>query len=163
MGLRQSNATSLYLEAIRDGNYVEAINRYAGARYTQHSTPVKDGKEGFIEFFADFVRRNPTHDIQIIRAFEDGAYVFLHVVQTLDNGRYRYVTADIFDTDEDSKLIEHWDIIGELRETTASGRSQVDGPTEISDLDKTEDNKQLVIRFANAVLLAGDYAVCPNS
>ena len=157
MGQRLDNATSLYLEAIRDGNYVEAINAYAGAQYTQHSTPVKDGVEGFIEFFADFVQRNPTREIQIIRGFEDGPYVFLHVVQILDNGRYRYVTADIFDTDDTGKLIEHWDIIEELRETTTGGRSQVDGPTEILDLDKTEDNKQLVIRFANAVLLAGDY------
>lgn len=157
MGQRLDNATSLYLEAIRDGDYVEAINTYAGARYTQHSTPVKDGKEGFIEFFADFVQRNPTREIEIIRAFEDGPYVFLHVVQILDDGRYRYVTADIFDTDEDCKLIEHWDIIGELRETTASGRSQIDGSTEILDLDKTEDNKQLVIRFVNEVLLTGDY------
>jgi len=162
MGQRRDNAISLYLEAIRDGNYVEAINTYAGARYTQHSTPVKDGKEGFIEFFADFVQRNPTREIEIIRAFEDGPYVFLHVVQILDDGRYRYVTADIFDTDEDCKLIEHWDIIEELRDTTAGGRSQVDGPTENSDLDKTEDNKQLVIRFVNEVLLAGDYDRLPE-
>ena len=32
MAQRLDNATSLYLEAIRDGDYVEAINEYAGAR-----------------------------------------------------------------------------------------------------------------------------------
>ena len=157
MAQRLDNATSLYLEAIRDGNYAEAINTYGGARYTQHSTPVKDGKEGFVEFFADFAQRNPTRDIEIIRGFEDRPYVFLHVVQILDSGRYCYVTADIFDTDDEGKLIEHWDIIEELRDTTVGGRTQVDGPTEISDLDKTEDNKQLVVRFVNEVLVAADY------
>ncbi|MGF1473266.1 MAG: nuclear transport factor 2 family protein [Rubrobacteraceae bacterium] len=157
MGQRLDNATSLYLEAIRDGNYVEAINAYAGARYTQHSTPVKDGKEGFIEFFADFVERNPIRDVEIVRAFEDGPYVFLHVVQNLNDGQYRYVTADIFDTDADARLVEHWDIIAELRDTTAGGRSQVEGPTEPTDLDSTGANKQLVTRYVNEVLVTGDY------
>ena len=162
MGQRLDSVTSLYLEAIRDGNYVEAINSYSGARYTQHSTPVTDGKEGFIEFFADFVERNPIRDIEIIRAFEDGPYVFLQVVQNLNNGQYRYVTADIFDTDDDAKLIEHWDIITELRETTASGRSQVDGPTEPTDLDNTEANKQLITRYVNEILIPGQYDRLPE-
>ena len=95
MGVRLDNAKKLYLEAIRDGDYEDAINRYAGERYTQHSTPVKDGKRGFIEFFADFVKRNPVRDIEIIRAFEDGSYVFLHVLQKLNGGEWVYVTADI--------------------------------------------------------------------
>lgn len=71
MGRRVENAKSLYFEAIRDGDYEEAINAYAGQRYTHHSTPVKDGKEGFIEFFGDFVERNPIRDIEIVRGFED--------------------------------------------------------------------------------------------
>jgi predicted SnoaL-like aldol condensation-catalyzing enzyme len=83
--------------------------------------------------------------------------VFLHVVQTLNGGEYRYVTADIFDTDDDGGLIEHWDIIDEMRDTTVSGRSQVDGPTEPTDLDNTETNKQLVTRFVEEVLVPGDF------
>ncbi len=157
MGQRLDNATSLYLEAIRDGDYVKAINTYAGARYTQHSTPVKDGKDGFVDFFADFTERNPIRDVDIVRAFEDGRYVFLHVVQNLNHGQHRYVTADIFDTDDDAKLIEHWDIVAELRDTTASGRSQVEGPTDPTDLDRTDVNKQLVTRFVDEVLIPGDY------
>ena len=157
MGQRLDNARALYSEAIGEGNYVEAINTSAGARYTQHSTPVKDGKEGFIEFFADFTERNPIRGIEIIRAFEDGPLVFLHVVQTLNGGEFRYVTTDLFDTDGDAKLIEHWDIIDEIRDSTASGRSQVAGPTEISDLEQTKANKQLVTRFVSEVLVAGDY------
>ena len=162
MGQRLDNATSLYLDAIQDGDYAEAINAYAGARYTQHSTPVKDGREGFIEFFADFVERNPIRDIEIIRAFEDGQHVFLHVVQTLNNGEYRYVTADIFDTDDNAKLIEHWDIIDELRDTAAGDRSQIDGATEVSDVDETEANKALVTRFVTEVLIGGAHDRMPE-
>jgi predicted SnoaL-like aldol condensation-catalyzing enzyme len=77
MGQWLESATALYMEAIQDGNAAEAIGKYSGNRYTQHSTPVKDGQEGFIEFFADFEKRNPIRDIEIVRAFEDGRYVFL--------------------------------------------------------------------------------------
>ncbi len=154
MGNRLENAKALYLEAIRDGNAEAAINKYSGDRYTQHSTPVKDGRAGFIEFFAEFHARNPIRDIEIVRSFEDGNYVFLHVVQTLNNGEFRYVTADIFDTDDEGKLVEHWDMIAEL----SPDSSEVTGPTELSDLDKTEANKVLVLSFMNEVLIGGDEA-----
>ena len=156
MGIRLDNARSLYLEAIRDGNFMEAINKYAGDRYTQHSTPVRDGKDGFIEFFSDFVQRNPEREIEIVRAFEDGRYVFLHVVQHLNGGESRWVTADIFDTDEAGRLVEHWDIIDELVEESVSGHSQVDGSTEPRDLELTDQNKELVLAFVNRVLKDGD-------
>lgn len=156
MGRRLDNAKALYLEGIGDGNYVRAIETYAGDRYTQHSTPVKDGKDGFIEFFRDFVKRNPERDIDIVRGFEDGRYVFLHAVQVLNGGESRYVTADIFDTDDQGRLIEHWDIIQEWVDDTGSGHSQVDGPTEPTDLDKTDENKALVMGFVNDVLAGGD-------
>ncbi len=157
MGIRTDNAKALYLEGIRDGNYVEAINAYTGDRYTQHSTPVKDGRDGFIEFFADFVERNPDREIEIVRAFEDGRYVFLQAVQVLNGGEFRYVTADIFDTDDDGKIVEHWDIIADWAEETVSGHTQVDGPTEPTDLDATEANKALVVGFITDVLQNGQF------
>ncbi|MCH9647005.1 MAG: nuclear transport factor 2 family protein [Deltaproteobacteria bacterium] len=157
MGIRLENARRLYLEAIQDGNAAAAINKYAGERYTQHSTPVKDGKAGFIEFFEEFLQRNPVRDIKIVRGFEDGPFVFLHVTQSLNNGEFRYVTADIFETDRDGKMIEHWDMITELVDDTTSGHTQVDGPTEPTDLHKTELNKKLVREFLHEVLQKGNY------
>ena len=156
MGKRLENAKALYMEGIRDGNYVEAINRYTGDRYIQHSTPVEDGREGFIEFFADFIERNPVRDIEIVRGFEDGQYVFIHAVQNLNNGESRWVTADIFDTDDQGRMIEHWDIIAEWVDDTVSGHTQVGGPTEPTDLDKTEANKALVTQFVTDVLMNGE-------
>jgi predicted SnoaL-like aldol condensation-catalyzing enzyme len=157
MGQRLENAKKLYFEAIRDGNYEQAINAYAGQRYIEHSTPVRDGKEGFVEFFAGFVERNPVRDIEILRCFEDGPYVFLHVLQTLNNGEFRYVTANIFDTDDDAKLIEHWDMIAEVADHTKSGHTPIDGPTEIVDLHRTEQNEALVAAFVTDVLHDGNH------
>lgn len=137
-------AMNLYLEGIRDGYYVEAVNKYTGDRYTQHSTGVRDGKEGFIEFFGGFVERNPVRDIQIVRKLEDGKNVFLHAYQNINNGEAQWITTDFFDTDENEKIIEHWDVIAEYSESNLSNHSSIDGESELVDLDKTVENKELV-------------------
>ncbi len=85
MSKRLENAMNLYLEGIRDGKVRASVTKYTGARYTQHSTGVKDGVEGFVEFFEPFISRNRKRDIQIVRAIEDGQYVFLHVYQSLND------------------------------------------------------------------------------
>lgn len=149
------NAKNLYMEGIRDGQVREAVTKYTGDRYTQHSTGVADGIEGFVDFFDPFVERCTKRDIRVVRAFEDGQYVFVHVYQDINNGEARWVTADIFDTDSNDKIIEHWDIIQAYEEETASGRSMVDGPTELEDLEKTDTNKALVQAFYEQVLIGG--------
>lgn len=155
MGIKLQNATNLYMEGIRDGNYREAIQKYTGNRYTQHSTGVKDGQEGFIEFFAEFTQRNPVRDIQIVRGWEDGQYVFVQAYQNINNGEAQWVTTDFFDTDENDKIIEHWDVISAYSDSTPSGHTSIDGPTEITDLDKTAENKQLVREMIQDVLMPG--------
>ena len=74
MSQKLKNATGLYMEGIRDGNAREAITKYTGERYTQHSTGVKDGVEGFLEFFEPFLERNPVRDIRVIRSVVDGQH-----------------------------------------------------------------------------------------
>ena len=153
MSKKLENAISLYMEGIRDGNYREAVYKYTGARYTQHSTGVKDGKEGFIEFFEEFSQRNPVRDIQIIRSLVDGQYVFLHAYQNIGNGEAEWITTDFFDTDEDDKIIEHWDVISAYSDSTPSGHTSIDGATEVTDLDKTEENKALVRNLIRDALM----------
>ncbi|MEM0999427.1 MAG: nuclear transport factor 2 family protein [Bacteroidota bacterium] len=155
MNAKLENAKRLYLEGIRDGHYEEAVHKYTGDRYTQHSTGVKDGKEGFIEFFREFTTRNPDRDIQIVRGWADGQYVFLQAYQNINNGHREWVTTDFFDTDEQDRIIEHWDVIARYAPQTPSGHTSVDGPTEITDLDKTEANKATVRALMEQVLMRG--------
>ena len=44
----------------------EAVHAYTGHRYTQHSTGVADGAEGFLAFFEPFVERNPKRDMALV-------------------------------------------------------------------------------------------------
>ena len=148
MSKKLENATKLYMEGIRDGD-VEAVNRYTGDRYTQHSTGVKDGPEGFIEFFEGFLERTNKRDIRLIRSIVDGQFVFVHAFQDIDDGTAKWITTDLFDTDEDDKIIEHWDVIAAYVEPseTASGNDPILGDFEIRDRDKTEENKATVRQF----------------
>ncbi len=157
MTKKSDNARGLYLEGIRDGNIAQAMEAYTGDRYTQHSTGVADGKEGFIAFFEPFLARNPVRDIQIVRTIEDGPYVFCHVHQRLNDGAQQWVTADLFDTDERDRIVEHWDVIEAFVETTPSGLSMVGGPTEVIDVDRTDSNKDLVRGFVDTVLQGRRY------
>ncbi len=157
MSRKIENAKGLYLEGIRDGKVREAVTKYTGARYTQHSTGVADGVEGFVAFFEPFIERCPVRDISVVRAIEDGQYVFVHVYQDINNGEAKWVTADLFDTDQDDRIIEHWDCIQAFEAQTVSGRSMVDGPTEVEDLERTEENKALVREFCEAVLVGGQF------
>ncbi|MEM9731241.1 MAG: nuclear transport factor 2 family protein [Myxococcota bacterium] len=155
MGTKKDNAIGLYMEGIRDGNAREAITKYTGARYTQHSTGVADGPDGFVAFFEPFLARNPKRDIQVIRALEDGQHVFVHVYQNLNDGEAEWVTTDFFDTDPEDRIVEHWDVIAAYEPKTASGRTSVDGDCEVRDRELTEANRQTVQRLIDEFLIPG--------
>ncbi len=141
------NARRLYMEGIRDGDARRAVEAYTGDRYTQHSTGVRDGVEGFVEFFEPFIERNPVRDIEIVRSFVDGRFVFIQADQNINNGEAKWVTTDLFDTDGNGKIIEHWDVIHERGGTNPSGHNQIDGAAEITDLHLTESNKEVIRRL----------------
>ncbi len=158
MSKKLENAKNLYLKGIKEG-HIEVVDEYTGHRYTQHSTGVKDGAAGFKEFFSDFLNRTNDRDIRVIRTIEDGRYVFVHVYQDIDKGTAKWVTTDLFYTDENDKILEHWDVIAAYVEPddTASGNDVVLGEFELKDLDKTEENKELVKNLINDVFQNGKY------
>mmetsp|Transcript_12301 Transcript_12301/g.34112 ORF Transcript_12301/g.34112 Transcript_12301/m.34112 type:complete len:261 (-) Transcript_12301:64-846(-) len=156
---RLQTCLDLYMEGIRDGHAKEAIYKYTGDVYKQHSTGVKDGQEGFLEFFLPFLERCTDRDIQVKRAWYDETEqkAFCHVFQDINKGQAKWVTTDFFDFDANHKVIEHWDVIAPFNESNPSGHSNVDGPSEITDLDKTAENKQLVRDLLkNALMEGGD-------
>lgn len=155
MGRKKDNAIGLYHEGIRDGRPREAVTKYTGERYTQHSTGVRDGVDGFVEFFESFLERNPKRHIEVVRVLEDGRHVFAHAYQSLNDGEAEWVTMDFFDTDDDDKIIEHWDVIAPYTAATPSGHTSVDGATEIEDIDRTEANRALVRAAIEDVLMEG--------
>jgi len=97
----------------------ESASEYIGGRYTQHNPLVADGPEG-LRAFVDFLRSNyPDARSEIKRSFADGAYVILHVHSTrIPNTRGRAII-EIFKL-ENGKIVEHWDTIQDIPETSAN-------------------------------------------
>lgn len=156
MNQKLENARNLYMEGIRDGNVRQAVTKYTGERYTQHSTGVRNGIEGFVEFFLPFIERCPVRDIRVVRSLVDGQYVFIQAFQDINNGEAMWVTADLFDTDQNDRIIEHWDVISAFETSSDSGTDQINGPTEIEDLAATDRNKEIIRNFLCDVMVLGD-------
>ncbi len=154
-GDRRDNALGLYLLAIRDGHPREAASAYTGAQLVQHRTGVRDGAAGFVEFFEPFIDRNPVRYIRIVRSIEDGQHVFLHAFQSLNHGESEWVTTDFFDTDADDRVIEQWGVVAPHPGQTQSGHTAIGGPTEISDLERTDENKAHVRKLIKKALMPG--------
>lgn len=158
MGQGLDNVRAIYLEGIAGGNAREAVTKYTGHRYTQHSTGVGDGVEGFLAFFEPFVAHNPKRDIEIVRILEDGPWVFCNAYQSLNEGAAQWVTMDMFYTDPDGLILEHWDTITPYVPVTRSGADMVRGANEIDIGADTFANKALVLEYTKQVLQEGNHA-----
>ncbi|MBB1312095.1 hypothetical protein A6E04_12650 [Aliivibrio logei] len=139
------------ISSIETGN-PEAINYINPNKYIQHNLAVGDGLTGFGEVLQQLPKGSAKANV--VRALQDGDYV---ITQTEYNFFGPKVGFDVFRFEE-GKIVEHWDNLQELMPKNASGRTQLDGTTTITDLDKTEENKAIVADFVNTILMNGDMA-----
>jgi len=118
-------------------------------KYIQHNLGVGDGMAGF----AEVLKNAPEGGFKakVIRAFQDGDYVFLHSEYDFFGPKAGF---DVFRF-ENGLIVEHWDNLAEITPPNPSGRTQLDGTTDITDKDKTAANKKVVESFVNEVLLEG--------
>lgn len=136
------------LKSIETGD-AEAVAHINAENYKQHNLTIGDGLEGFGVALAALADYPEKAKVNTVRAFEDGDFVVLH---TDYNFFGRKAGFDIFRF-EDGKIVEHWDnLLAYDGGKNPSGRTPFDGTTEISDLDKTDANKQLVENFVRDVL-----------
>ena len=119
--------------------------------YIQHNPAIPTGAEAIISAIPDIKSSGMT--VTTHRVIAEGDYVVLH--NTFENadafGAPTLVAFDVFRV-ENGRVAEHWDNLQPPPETTVSGRSMTDGPTEVTDLGKTEENKALVVGFVRDVL-----------
>lgn len=109
---------AFYNAAINDKDF-EAASKYLGDEYIQHNPLAADGPEG-LKAFLDFAKENlSTFEVEIKRAFADGDYVILHVHAKRDPEDRGSAVMDIFRL-EDGKVVEHWDVIQPIPETSAN-------------------------------------------
>jgi predicted SnoaL-like aldol condensation-catalyzing enzyme len=141
-----------FLGAVLQGD-VDTMREVANADYIQHNPFIPTGLEPFIGLLPALAEAGTT--AENIRMFEDGNYVFMHNIwrNATPFGADTMVSFDIIRVDENGKVAEHWDAVQPLVAETASGRTQTDGPTEVTDLDRTDANKALAVALIEDVLM----------
>lgn len=114
----KQNAVAFYRTAY-EGNPAKAVELYVGDDYIQHNPDVANGTQGFIDYFERMQREYPEKSIEFVRVIAEGDLVALHTHQTWP-GNDQYVTMDFFRFENNGKIVEHWDAIQQIPETSAN-------------------------------------------
>jgi predicted SnoaL-like aldol condensation-catalyzing enzyme len=139
--------TTALQNSIEIGNGLE-LNLLNLDRYKQHNLNLEDGVAG-IAAIHDLLPRDKIYT-NVVRAFEDGDYSFVHV------DYYLFGPTVAFDIHryEDGLAVEHWDNLQDMPlGRNKSDRTMTDGKTQAKDHDKTAANKALVQRFTQQILI----------
>ena len=120
------------------------------SKYIQHNPQTHEGNEGLAALFQRLSKTSPR--VNIVRAFEDGDFVFAHTEYDFAN---RNIGFEVFRF-EGGQAVEHWDNIQRRRGPNRTGRSMVDGPTEATNHELTESNRDFVRSFVESVLIDGE-------
>ncbi|MDD7019959.1 MAG: nuclear transport factor 2 family protein [Hornefia butyriciproducens] len=119
--------------------------------YIQHNLAYGTGADAFVGSVAYLASAPVKTTVNNIRAFEDGDKVFLQTIYNFA-GAGEQVAFDIFRFDADGKIAEHWDNLAAKAEPNPSGHTQIDGYDSLEDLDKTEENRDIIKNFLHDVM-----------
>jgi len=127
----------------------DQLAAFIGGTYIEHASPLTDGPAGQRAYLSSVPNDSR---IRPVRIFADGDYV---VAQSEYNLFGPKVAFDVYRFHAD-KVVEHWNNTQDRCETpNVSGRTQLDGPIDVQDLDQTRANKKLLEAYFNAVVFGG--------
>ncbi|MGI9917591.1 nuclear transport factor 2 family protein [Vibrio owensii] len=147
--LSNSDKAVAVISSIETGDQ-SAISYINPNKYIQHNLAVADGLAGFGEVMK--MLPEGSAKAKVIRTIQDGEYVALHTEYDFFGPKAGF---DIFRF-EDGLIVEHWDNLQDVAKPNPSGRTQFDGATEITDINKTDENKAIVSDFVQTILMKED-------
>ena len=121
--LKQNKAHAIaFYKMAYEGNPRKAVELYVGDEYIQHNPLVGDGKEAFIAYFERMQAEYPGKSIEFVRSVAEGHLVALHTHQVWPGGD-EYVTMDFFRFNDAGKIVEHWDTVQQIPESSANANT----------------------------------------
>ncbi len=135
------------LESLESGEKESIENFVSSEKYIQHNLNFENGREGLTGSL-EYLKSIGTK-VEVKRVIEDGDLVAVHSEYELNGPKAIF---DIFRF-ENGKIVEHWDNIQEIVTDTANGHTMLDGETDIKDVEKTAENKEIVNSFVKDVLM----------
>ena len=109
---RNKETVARVFDAFRAGN-VDAFDDLIAEDYVQHNPQADNGLQAVKEFF----RPVGPIDVEVYRVIAEGDFVVAHSYYKTWNT----AGVDIWRFNDEGKMIEHWDVLQEVPETTASG------------------------------------------
>ena len=97
----------------------DAAFKYLGSSYKQHNPTVADGFDGWRAMVNWLKKDRPNFKVEVKRVIAEGDLVVLHVHMTIDANDRGRAGVEIFRL-EDGKIVEHWDILQHIPETSAN-------------------------------------------
>ena len=136
----------LLLRSIETRYFAPAFYYIDPERFVQHNLNLADGVEGMKNFLSEVSEGTMVH---IKRLFRDGNYIFAHSEFNFNGPKVGF---NIFRY-EKNKIVEHWDNLQPIQPLNPSGRSMMDGATQIKDLYLTEVNKAIARDFIEDIFI----------
>ena len=126
----KANVVAYYETAVNDKNPRLAVQLYGGDRYIQHNPLADNGFDAFIAFFEGFEAAFPNLHIDIRRVIAECDLVVTHgIIGGAGTepvfGPHGNKVVDIFRLDANGKIVEHWDVLAPISDTSANGNPEV--------------------------------------
>ena len=118
MEANKKTVAAFYDAVLNKKDYDLAITFVGEAGYKQHNPTAKDGIEGTRGFINFLKEKFPNNKSEIKRIFADGDFVIVHVHAVREPGTRGNAIMDIFRMDDKGKVVEHWDVVQPIPETS---------------------------------------------
>jgi predicted SnoaL-like aldol condensation-catalyzing enzyme len=116
----KANVVAYYTTAFNHKNPELAVAKYGGPVYIQHNPQAADGFDAFIAFVKSYTQQFPQLHVDIKRVIGECNMVVTHSHITTSPDDRGNAVADFFRLNRKGKVVEHWDVIQPVPETSAN-------------------------------------------
>jgi predicted SnoaL-like aldol condensation-catalyzing enzyme len=116
----KANVVAYYTTAFNNKNPELAVAKYGGPVYIQHNPLAADGFDAFIAFVKSYTQQFPQLHVDIKRVIGECNMVVTHSHITTSPDDRGNAVADFFRLNRKGKVVEHWDVIQPVPETSAN-------------------------------------------